>query len=236
MTEKRKNDGFLLVILGSAAAAGILYLVQEQWVDPWLSSRWGSALFRAFRMSIVYVIPAIWWLRRNNKNQIFAEMGLSLPRERAPFILGTGILLYCFALMAFLLWPPQSCGFTFWSSEAGCRAPQLADWLVVLPLICIMAMITDLWTRGFVLLQAAERWGEPKAIALQNALWLLLHLYELELLAPSMSWAGALLLAVFLGIVGDLLALKERSVVGLMAGHAILNIGWVLSLATWFNP
>ena len=87
-----------------------------------------------------------------------------------------------------------------------------------------------------MLLQAAERWGEPKAIALQNALWLLLHLYELELLAPSMGWAGALLLAVFLGIVGDLLALKERSVVGLMAGHAILNIGWVLSLATWFNP
>ncbi|MCS5537929.1 MAG: hypothetical protein NZ770_07470, partial [Candidatus Poseidoniaceae archaeon] len=67
MAEKRDNDGFLLVILGSAAAAGILYLVQEQWVDPWLSSRWGSALFRTFRMSVVYVIPAIWWLRRRAK-------------------------------------------------------------------------------------------------------------------------------------------------------------------------
>ncbi len=235
MAEKRDNDGFLLVIIGSAAAAGILYLVQEQWVDPWLSSRWGSALFRTFRMSVVYVIPAIWWLRRRAKKPVFAELGLKLPRERAPFILGTGILLYCLALMVFLLWPPKSCGFTFWSDDTACGARHLTDWLVVLPLICIMAMITDLWTRGFVLLQAAERWGEPQAIALQNALWLLLHLYELELLAPSMGWVGAVLLAIFLGLVGDLIALKERSVVGLMAGHAILNIGWVLSLATWFS-
>jgi len=30
--------------------------------------------------------------------------------------------------------------------------------------------------------------------------------------------------------------LKTRSVVGLMAGHALLNIGWAISLATWFSP
>ncbi len=94
MAEKRNNDGFLLVILGSAAAAGVLYLIQEHWVDPWLSSRWASALFRTFRMSVVYVIPAIWWLRRRTQKSVFAELGISLPRERAPFILGTGILLY----------------------------------------------------------------------------------------------------------------------------------------------
>jgi len=99
-----------------------------------------------------------------------------------------------------------------------------------------MAMITDLWTRGFVLLQAADKWGERPAILLQNSLWLILHLYELELLAPSMGWVGAITLALFLGLIGDLIALRTRSVVGLMAGHALLNVGWAISLATWFSP
>ena len=94
-----------------------------------------------------------------------------------------------------------------------------------------MAMVTDLWTRGFVLLQAAQKWGEMPAIILQNVLWILLHLYELELLAPSMGWAIAILLALTLGFLGDIIALKEKSVVGLMTGHAILNIGWASALA-----
>ncbi len=233
-----RTDGgraFILVIIVSAFAAGALYLVQVNWVDPWLSSRWGSAIFRMLRMILVYVVPAVWWLRRYRSNEsVTKELGMHLSKDRATFVLGTGIGLYCIALAAFLLWPPQMCGFTFWSSNSDCNTAGLSDWLIVLPTICVMAMVTDLWTRGFVLLQAADRWGEAPAIALQNALWILLHLYELELLAPSMGWAGAILLALFLGFLGDIIALRERSVVGLMAGHAILNIGWASALALGF--
>ena len=181
-------------------------------------------------MGLVYVLPAIWWLsRQESESSVTQRLGLHLKPDRALFVLGSGIGLYLIALAVFILWPPPSCGFRFWQSGS-CWPALSSDWLLVLPLICVMAMITDLWTRGFVLLQASERWGDGKAIALQNVFWLLLHLYELELLAPSMGWLGAICLALFLGLVGDLLALKERSVVGLMAGHAILNIGWALSL------
>jgi|TARA_B110000263_G_C15242367_1_gene479993 membrane protease YdiL (CAAX protease family) len=186
-------------------------------------------------MLIVYVIPAIWWLKRNNKGGTFNSLGLSFPKGQKFLILGTGLALYSIALAVFMLWPPQSCGFTFWQANR-CTDTVPSDWALTLPLICIMAMITDLWTRGFVLLQAADKWGERPAILLQNTLWLILHLYELELLAPSMSWVGAIALALFLGLVGDIIALRTRSVVGLMAGHALLNIGWAISLATWFSP
>ena len=71
-------------------------------------------------------------------------------------------------------------------------------------------------------------------MCIRDSLWILLHLYELELLAPSMGWTGAILLALFLGFLGDIIALRERSVVGLMAGHAILNIGWASALALGF--
>ena len=235
MSEKAEARAFFLVIIGSAFAAGALYVVQEKWIDPWLSSRWQSAIFRMLRMSLVYVIPAIWWLKKyRSKHSVTRELGLHLPMDRAVIILGTGIGLYCIALAAFLLWPPQMCGFTFWSSNSACNSADISDWLIVLPTICIMAMVTVLWTRGFVLLQAAEKWGEMPAIILQNVLWILLHLYELELLAPSMGWAIAILLALTLGLLGDFIALKEKSVVGLMAGHAILNIGWASALAFGF--
>lgn len=235
MEHESRNDGFIAVILFSAAAAGMLYLIQQYWIDPLLDSRPLSALFRTLRMLIVYVIPAIWWLKRNNKESTFNSLGLSFQKGQRVFIIGTGLALYSIALAAFMLWPPQSCGFTFWQANR-CTDTVLSDWFFTLPLICIMAMITDLWTRGFVLLQAADKWGERPAIILQNSLWLILHLYELELLAPSMSWFGAIALALFLGLIGDLIALRTRSVVGLMAGHALLNVGWAISLATWFSP
>ena len=224
-----------MVIAFSAGAAGALYLVQDLWLDEIVDSRPGSAIVRALRMILVYILPALWYLRRHGEGRTAERLGLILPRGRVTLIMASGLGLYTIALAVFMLWPPPSCGFRFWETGV-CTDTMVSDWMVTLPVICIMAMITDLWTRGFVLLQAAERWGEPTAIILQNILWLLLHLYELELLAPTMGWTGAVLLALFLGIVGDMIVLRERSVIGLMAGHALLNIGWAVSLATWFSP
>ena len=74
-----RTDGgraFILVIIVSAFAAGALYLVQVKWVDPWLSSRWGSAIFRMLRMILVYVVPAVWWLRRYRSNELVTKLKL----------------------------------------------------------------------------------------------------------------------------------------------------------------
>jgi len=136
-----------------------------------------------------------------------------------------GIGLYTIALAAFILFPPMSSGFRFWTSDAGAL-----DWMVTLPCICIMAAVTDVWTRGFVLLNLAPRIGTTGAIVVQNILWIVLHLYELEILATSMTWFGAFLLAITLGVLGDAIALHWGSVRPLMAGHIWLNIGWVAAL------
>ena len=72
--------------------------------------------------------------------------------------------------------------------------------------------------------------GVKKAIIVQNVLWIVLHIYELEILSDSMTWFGSLLLAITLGILGDMIALKWNSVRPLMLGHIWLNVGWVVTL------
>lgn len=222
----------------SVGLAGLGYLVEVEWISPLFDERTSTSLWRAGRMLLVYVVPAALWLRfhpearrdtaaADDAPRLHHRLGLILPRAHAPLILLTGFALYSVALAAFILWPPTESGFRFWEGTT-----TWDDHWVVLPAICLMAMVTDLWTRGFVLLEAADRWGREPAILVQNVLWLLLHLYELDILADTMTWPGAIALALFLGITGDLVALRWRSVVGLMVGHAWLNIGWVLWL-TW---
>ena len=236
LTIRRRAD-LPSILLLSVGLAGLGYLIEVTWVVDTLSNRTAFALWRLTRMALIYILPAILWLRFHPDattqqeeraivpTPLLHRLGMRLPVNQAPWILGTGLLLYTVGLAAFILWPPHESGFTFWETSA-----RWTDLAIVLPCICLMAAITDLWTRGFVLLQAADRWGIHIAVALQNALWLILHAYEIEILADSMTWTGAIALALFLGVTGDLVALRWRSVAGLMLGHAWLNIGWVLWL------
>ena len=228
----RTSANFLSIIALSSSMAGFGYVAQELWLNPLIDERWIQVLIRGLRMFAVYLLPVFLWFKLNPVEGKFSyNMGLNLPSEGKFAAVGLGLLLYMFALATFILWPPESCGFRFWENNLHrCSTATKIDWIITLPLLCCMAMLTDLWTRGFVLIQATERWGEVSGIAMQNLFWLLLHLYELEILAPSMSWPGAIILALILGILGDLIVLKWRCVIGLMGGHALLNIGWVLYL------
>ena len=67
------------------------------------------------------------------------------------------------------------------------------------------------------------------AIIGQNFTWFMLHVYEIELLNSYIGYTGAILLTLTLGILGDMIALKTKSIIGLMLGHVILNLAIILA-------
>jgi len=182
------------------------------------------------RMVLVWVaLP--WWLmsRQNFKDYGPVQFGLGPPSHSRISTYLSGIGLYGLALLMFVSFPPKNSGFRFWSFAKDLGGPTVLDWTITLPALCVMAAITDIFTRGFVLLNLKERIGTRGAIITQNILWILLHLYELELLSSAMGWLGAIALALALGVLGDIIALKTGSVRPLMLGHALLNAGWAIS-------
>ena len=107
-----------------------------------------------------------------------------------------------------------------------CALPICFGWEIVWAkffFVMIMASITDLWTRGFILFQLSERYGDTVAIFGQNLIWLIIHIYEIDILTQYISLGQAILMTLFLGIAGDLLALRTKSIFGLMVGHSLLN-------------
>ena len=103
---------------------------------------------------------------------------------------------------------------------------QLTASQVILPLLfaCWMAAITDAWFHGFLflgLLNGTKWWF---ALLMQNIYWFFYHVAEIQGLAPTLGLWGAIGLSTFLGIMGDLIAWKYRSVLGLMAGHVLFNL------------
>jgi hypothetical protein len=83
---------------------------------------------------------------------------------------------------------------------------------------------TDVATRGFILL-SLERFSPVWfAILMQNVVWFWGHVYEVELLSNCLGWwaGGGLFLA--LGVLGDMVALRTRNVVGIALGHILLNL------------
>ena len=220
----RRQPQMSNVILLSVGLAGCAYVFETLVISPHLG-RPASAFLRMTRMLTIYVLLPWLLLGRQSIEEDQFTLGVGPVTTSRVSAWAAGIGLYTIALAAFTIFPPKAPGFVFWTSEAGAL-----DWMVTLPCICVMAAVTDVWTRGFVLLNLAPRIGTTQAIVVQNILWIVLHLYELELLATSMTWIGALLLAITLGILGDAIALHWGSVRPLMAGHIWLNVGWVAAL------
>jgi hypothetical protein len=96
--------------------------------------------------------------------------------------------------------------------------------LAILLVMGIHAAGTDFATRGYILLGVAERGPVLLAILLQNVVWFVGHVYEIDLLARCMGLAWARGLFLVLGVLGDVVALKTRNVAGLAAAHVLLNV------------
>ena len=177
-------------------------------------------LFRAVRMTCVYVLLPFGWAYYYKKHQL-AEFGITRKKLIPALILGLAV--YSIALLAFLLslGNPSFDAHFRWGGDY-----TLTDWLLIMALVSWMAFVTDLWTRGFVLMLLAKYQSPGFGILVQNVTWLLVHLYEIAILGPSMGVLGALGLTLVLGVLGDLVALRTKNIIGLGVGHMYLNIAF----------
>lgn len=96
--------------------------------------------------------------------------------------------------------------------------------MVILLSMSVIASGTDLTTRGFVLLGLARYTPLTFAIIVQNALWYLGHRGEISQLSGCLTLGGAIGLTLTLGVLGDIVALKTRNIMGLAIAHILLNI------------
>jgi hypothetical protein len=83
---------------------------------------------------------------------------------------------------------------------------------------------TDFATRGYILLGLAEFGPVAFAILMQNVVWFVGHVYEIDLLARCMGLWPARGLFLLLGVLGDVIALRTRNVAGLAVAHVLLNV------------
>ena len=204
---------FLTII--SSALAGAFYFYRTNYLDlTYLEDN----LFRALRMTCVYVILPFGWAWVFMK-QRWVNFGIIKKNLIWSVIFGIGV--YSIALVVFILSlgnPDFDSAFR-WGADY-----SLSDWILTLALVSWMAFVTDLWTRGFVLMLLTKYQSPMFGIIGQNITWLVVHIYEIILLGLSMGIIGALGLTLTLGILGDVVALKTKNIIGLGIGHIFLNI------------
>lgn len=178
--------------------------------DPYLIL--GTSL-RVLRMILIYLGPALLFVNLYDGN--WRNFGLAVPKGKFSIGIIGGIGVYFVAIVIFI---PNE---IFFSSFAY-RPWNFA--ILHLMLIAIMAAITDLWARGFVLFQLYRKYNFFIATLVQNIIWFLIHIYEIIALKEYVSVYLAILLTIFLGVMGDIVAIKSRTVTGLVIGHILLNI------------
>lgn len=164
----------------------------------------------------IIVIPYIWAIKRLNFS--LAELGISTNNLIQSIFLGC--MLYSLALAAFLYCSSDP----FVSGHAIGKTGDTADTLILLLAMSIGAASTDITTRGFILFTLERYTTLPIAIFMQNAAWFAGHLEEIDLLTNCLGFWGAAGLTLTLGILGDVIALKTRNIVGLSIAHVLLNV------------
>ena len=214
---KRITWQIILLIIISVSLAGIFYYYRTTLLAL---SPLEDNLFRAVRMTCVYVLLPFGWAILIKKQRL-TDLGISRNRLLVSIVLG--LCIYSIALLAFLLslGNPEFDRQFRWGAEY-----SMTNWLLIMALVSWMAFVTDLWTRGFVLMLLTKYESPLFGILIQNITWLAIHLYEVALLTPAMGFTGALALTVTLGLLGDIAVLKTKNIIGLGVGHIFLNIAF----------
>ncbi len=161
------------------------------------------------------IFPYLWAVKRLGMS--LGDLGLSHRKLGMSTLLGCG--LYAIALAAFL-----HCSSGTMMANHTIRKVSLEEAFVLVPLMGITAAGTDMATRGFLLLTLARHGHVVFAIAMQNLAWFLGHIHEIRLLTDCLGVTMAVGLTLTLGILGDVVVLRTRNVLGLAAAHFLLNI------------
>lgn len=175
-----------------------------------------SSLVGASWQFLTTVIVLYWWANKRLRLPL-SELGITTKNLLMSTVLGC--LLYSLAFLAFV-----SCSNDPMIAQHGLRNANTEDAMLLLLTMSIIASGTDLTTRGFILLGLARYTPLIFAIVVQNAVWYLGHLKEIDQLSGCLTLAGAIGLTLTLGVLGDIVALKTRNVVGLAIAHILLNI------------
>lgn len=161
------------------------------------------------------VIPYLWAIKRLNFS--LPELGISTNKLIPSIILGCA--LYSIALAAFI-----HCSADPFVSNHAIGKTDTGDTLILLLAMSIGAASTDITTRGFILFTLKRYTNLPIAIFMQNVAWFAGHVEEIDMLTNCLGFWGAAGLTLTLGLLGDVIALKTRNIVGLSIAHVLLNV------------
>lgn len=161
------------------------------------------------------VLPYLWAVKRLGMG--LGELGLTTERLGRNILVGCG--LYSIALVVFLSHPEMD---MMTNNIVG--QESLGRSIILMVCMGVTAAGTDLLTRGFVLLTLSKHSHVAFAIIMQNLVWYTGHLHEIDLLSSCLGTGYAILLTLGLGILGDVIVLRTRSVVGLATAHFFLNV------------
>jgi hypothetical protein len=173
-------------------------------------------------MTLVYIVLPFGWVILLKKES-FKDLGITRKNIFKSLLLGTGVYSIALAVFLFSIGKPSFDA----SFVSGYKNKDIIELVTLGILVSIMAMITDLWTRGFVLMLLSKHKSPFFGIFAQNVTWFMVHLYEIDALREAITLPGAIALTLTLGILGDVAALKTKNILGLGFGHIVLNIGFI---------
>lgn len=174
-----------------------------------------SAMNAIIQTVCTILIPFLWAIKRLDFS--WRDLGLSTNKLLPSTLLGC--LLYSLALAAFI-----HCSADPLISNHAVGKLDAAGATGMAASMSLIAAGTDFATRGFVLLTLARYANIPIAVVVQNGTWYLGHLHEIDLLTNCLGFWTAVGLTLTLGVLGDVIALKTRNVVGLAIAHILLNV------------
>jgi len=162
----------------------------------------------------VVVMPYYWAVKRLGMS--LADLGISKNKLGLNILLGCS--LYTIALVVFL----RCSDSPMIANHAVRHASPGAAFILTLSMALVAGM-TDFQTRGFVLLTLSRSAGVVFAVIMQNLVWFTGHLHEIGLLTSCLGTARAVALTLTLGILGDVIVLRTKNVIGLSLAHVLLN-------------
>ena len=214
--------GYLLIMIGAGLLTGALYYLREGWELEVVM----DAFLRCLRMFFVYIVFCIGILIFRYKYKL-KDFGIQKQNLLQSTILGVAI--YTVPLVMFLSHVGNE---DFDSKFVDAKQGLDTGSLVLLSLfVFCMAAMTDIWCRGFVQLITEKYRSADFAFLLQNLVWFIIHIYEIELLKDSFGLVQATALTIFLGAAGGLVANRYRNVLGLGVGHVYLNLVLIIYVA-----
>lgn len=173
------------------------------------------AVTTAMEVSAGVLLPYFWAMKRLGLS--FRDLGITKCNLWQSIYLGCA--LYTIALLVFF-----HCTSGEMMANHTIRKASLEETLLLVPMMGLIAAGTDMSTRGFILLSLSRYSHVAFAVLMQNVVWFLGHLHEIELLTDCLGFKQAVGLTILLGVLGDVIVLRTRNVIGLAVAHFLLNI------------